>query len=154
MYLCGTLTHSLATGEIWQDLKRRCMKAQRDWIIKARENRLDDELTDILDSMLRAIDNDNICMFEYYEWLWHHLPTFLETANKTYFSSDHCKRYSLKLIQIVERIRISAINKRREQSSQRLAQSDLKSIAMDASMPIPPTMTAVRGRLSIYIREA
>ena len=90
MYLCGTLTHSLATGEIWQDLKRRCMKAQRDWIIQARENRPDDELTDILDSMLRAIDNDNICMFEYYEWLWHHLTTFLDTAIKNYFSSDHC----------------------------------------------------------------
>ena len=47
---------------------------------------------------------------------------------------------------IIERM-LNAIDNNRAQGSQRLPQSDLKSIALHASMPVPPTMNWKGGQL-------
>jgi len=154
MYFSSPLSYCLDVSSILQDFKRDHMKRQRDRIIRLLDEVSVDELADVLNAMLKAIDHDNVSMFEYYEWLWQHLTAPLEPGKMHYFSDEHCKRYSLKLLQIIEHIKLSAISKRREQSSQRLSQNDLNSIAMDASMPIPPTMISKRGRLSTLIHEA
>ena len=57
------------------------------------------------------------------------------------------QKLRIKLLQSAERARIKALSGRRAQGSQRLPQSDLKSIALHASMPVPPTMNWKGGQL-------
>jgi len=124
------------------------MKAFRPQLEEARKNAKSESIVDIIDRMLNAIDNDNYNPFEFYQWCLENEDACVDNNPQFGFlSTGALQKLRVKLLQSAERARIKALLGRRAQGSQRLPQSDLKSIALHASMPVPPTMNWKGGQL-------
>ena len=124
------------------------MKAFRPQLEEARKNAKSESIADIIDRMLNAIDNDNYNAFEFYQWCLENKDACVnDNPQIGFLSTGALQKLRVKLLQSAERARIKALSNRRAQGSQRLPQSDLKSIALHASMPVPPTMNWKGGQL-------
>ena len=124
------------------------MKAFRPRLEEAYQNALDESTADIIERMLKAIDNKNYNAFEFYEWCLKNQHVCVDNNPQIGFlSTEALHKLRVKLLQSTERARIKALSSRRAQGAQRLPQSDLKSISLHASMPVPPTMNWKGGQL-------
>lgn len=124
------------------------MKACRSQLEEAYRNARDESLASIIERMLNAIDNNNYNAFEFYEWCLKNQNVCVDDNPQIGFlSTGVLQKLRIKLLQNAELARIKALSNRRAQGSQRLPQSDLKSIALHASMPVPPTMNWKGGQL-------
>lgn len=124
------------------------MKAFRPRLEEAYQNALDESTADIIERMLKAIDNNNYNAFEFYEWCLKNQHVCVDNNPQIGFlSTEALHKLRVKLLQSTERARIKALSSRRAQGAQRLPQSDLKSISLHASMPVPPTMNWKGGQL-------
>ena len=127
---------------------RAIMKASRLSLEEAYEKAEDESSSRIIKHMLNAIDNDNYSAFRYYQWCLEHKDTCVDNNPQIGFlSTGTLQKLRVQLLQSAERARIKALSGRRAQGSQRLPQSDLKSISLHASMPVPPTMNWKGGQL-------
>lgn len=110
-------------------------------------NAENDEIRECLEDMLIAIENDNYAAFQFYEKLLMSLQSCVDDL-QTNFVPVHTFPYGKsELKRSPDKERLKALSTRGAQSSQRISQSDLKSIALDASMPVPPTMIKKGGQL-------
>ena len=124
------------------------MKACRPQLEEAYRNARDESTASIIERMLNAIDNNNYNAYEFYEWCLKNQNVCVDNNPQFGFlSTGTLQKLRVKLLQSAERARIKALSGRRAQESQRLPQSDLKSIALHASMPVPPTMNWKGGQL-------
>ena len=124
------------------------MKAFRPRLEEAYENAKDESTAGIIKQMLNAIDHNNYDAFDFYEWCLKNQNVCVDNNPQIGFlSTEALHKLRVKLLQSTERARIKALSSRRAQGSQRLPQSDLKSISLHASMPVPPTMSWKGGQL-------
>lgn len=124
------------------------MKAFRPRLEEAYENAKDESTAGIIKRMLNAIDHNNYDAFDFYEWCLKNQNVCVDNNPQIGFlSTEALHKLRVKLLQSTERARIKALSSRRTQGSQRLPQSDLKSISLHASMPVPPTMSWKGGQL-------
>lgn len=124
------------------------MKAFRPQLEEARKKAMDESTADVIDRLLNAIDSNNYNAFEYYQWCLKNMGACVDINSQIgFFSTGALHKLRVKLLQSAERARIKALSSRRAQGSQRLPQSDLKSISLHASMPVPPTMNWKGGQL-------
>ena len=146
MLFAGTssLTITFDCSKIYEAL----MKACRPQLEEAYRNARDESTASIIERMLNAIDNNNYNAYEFYEWCLKNQNVCVDNNPQFGFlSTGTLQKLRVKLLQSAERARIKALSGRRAQGSQRLPQSDLKSIALHASMPVPPTMNWKGGQL-------
>ena len=146
MLFAGTssLTITFDCSKIYEAL----MKACRPQLEEAYRNARDESTAGIIERMLNAIDNNNYSAFEFFEWCLKNQNVCVDDNPQIGFLfTGSLQKLRIKLLQSAERARIKALSGRRAQGSQRLPQSDLKSIALHASMPVPPTMNWKGGQL-------
>ena len=146
MYITLTSSHTISF-----DCAAICnaiMKAHRRMLEEARKKAVDENTAGIINRMLNAIDNNEYHTFEYYQWCRENMDACVDNNPQLgFFSTGALQKSRVELLQSAERARIKALSNRRAQGSQRLPQSDLKSIALHASMPVPPTMNWKGGQL-------
>ena len=124
------------------------MRAHRRMLEEARKKAADERTAVNIIRVLKAIDSDDYHTFEYYQWYREKMDACVDNnPQHRFFSIGALQKFLVKLLQGAERARIKALSGRRAQGSQRLPQSDLKSIALHASMPVPPTMNWKGGQL-------
>ena len=127
------------------------MRAFRPQLEEARKKAMNESTAEIIDRLLNAIDDNNYNAFEYYQWCLKNMDACVDNNLQLgFFSTSTLQKLRVKLLQSAERARIKALSGRRAQGTQRLPQSDLKSIALHASMPVPPTMNLKGGRLHAH----
>lgn len=140
----SSLTITFDCSKIYEAL----MKTYRPQLEEAYRNARDENTAIIIERILNAIDNNNYSAYEFYEWrLKNQNVCVNDNPQIGFLSTEALQKLRVKLLQSAERARIKSLSGRRTQGSQRLPQSDLKSIALHASIPVPPTMNWKGGQL-------
>ena len=122
------------------------LQSRKNQLEREYENAEVDEIRKCLEHMLIAIETNNYVAFLFYEKLLMSLQSCVDDLH-TDFAPVHTFHYRKDVNRSPDKERLKALSTRRAQSSQRISQSDLKSIALDASMPVSPTMIKKGGQL-------